>query len=127
MPIGLELPLQRSIKGGFLSTTDKTIDAIKSNLINVLSVQRGERKHDLNFGTNIRSMLFLPYNDALKNRVKDDITSAIERYASYVNLNKIDIVEFESGKHILVRIEFSTNINLLQNSESLEIEINAAQ
>ena len=50
---------------------------VKQNLINRLSVRKGERLENPEFGTIIYDVLFEPLTDALKQAILDDITANV--------------------------------------------------
>lgn len=70
----------RQVFKGFSSRVEETnyrlydFALIKQNLINRLSVRKGERVENPEFGTIIYDVLFEPFTDSLKEAILEDIT-----------------------------------------------------
>ena len=66
---------------GFSSKADKRnfkiydFECVKQNLINRLSIRKGERGENPEFGTIIYDMLFEPFTESLKEQILEDITA----------------------------------------------------
>ena len=66
---------------GFSSKADKQsfkvydFECVKQDLINRLSVRKGERVENPEFGTIIYDCLFEPFTDVLKDQITEDITA----------------------------------------------------
>ena len=66
---------------GFSSKADKRnfkvydFECVKQDLINRLSVRKGERVENPEFGTIIYDCLFEPFTEALKDQITEDITA----------------------------------------------------
>jgi len=66
---------------GFSSKADKRnfkiydFECVKQNLINRLSVRKGERVENPEFGTIIYDCLFEPFTEVLKDQITEDITA----------------------------------------------------
>ena len=66
---------------GFSSKADKQsfkvydFECVKQDLINRLSVRKGERVENPEFGTIIYDCLFEPFTEALKDQITEDITA----------------------------------------------------
>jgi len=66
---------------GFSSKADKQsfkvydFECVKQDLINRLSVRKGERVENPEFGTIIYDCLFEPFTEALKDQILEDITA----------------------------------------------------
>jgi phage baseplate assembly protein W len=72
--------ITRQIFKGFSSRANQDnyrlydFNLIKQNLINRLSVRKGERVENPEFGTIIYDALFEPFTEALKQAILDDVT-----------------------------------------------------
>ena len=81
--IGIKLPLKKgtSVNESLFKTNYSIVDQIRDNLKFLLSVRKGEKLRDLNFGTNLQSL----FNHTNKN--DEEIEEiAIEEIRSAVNL-----------------------------------------
>ena len=117
---------------GFSSRADKKnyklydFEVAKQGLINRLSVRKGERVENPEFGTIIYDALFEPLTDALKDSIVDDITEncnadpriateeilvteadkgiAIQATITYVPLNITEKLSFNFDENSLLRL-----------------------
>lgn len=96
---------------GFSSRADKTnyklydFALIKQDLINRLSVRKGERVENPEFGTIIYDVLFEPLTEGLKQAIADDVTANLN---ADPRLQTEDIIvnEFEQGIAVQATIRY---------------------
>jgi phage baseplate assembly protein W len=119
---GLNFPFGNLSEGLFLKKASG-VELIKSNLRQLLLTRRGERVMRPNFGTNLKDYLMEPLDQALLNRIRREIIESVYRYASNVDLLKIQVIPIESatlsGGHAL-------NIKLfcaLKEDDALKFEV----
>ena len=117
---------------GFSSRAEKQnfkvydFECAKQDLINRLSVRKGERVENPEFGTIIYDVLFEPFTDELKEQITDDITEnlnadpriateeilvteadkgiAIQATIKYVPLNIVEKLRFAFDENALLRL-----------------------
>ena len=117
---------------GFSSRADKKnfklydFEVAKQDLINRLSIRKGERVENPEFGTIIYDALFEPFTDALKDAIVEDITAnlnadpristeeilvsevdqgiAIQATITYVPLNITEKLRFNFDENSLLRL-----------------------
>ena len=117
---------------GFSSRADKRnfklydFEVAKQDLINRLSVRKGERVENPEFGTIIYDAIFEPFTEALKEAIVDDITAnlnadpriateeilvteadkgiAIQATIKYVPLNITEKLRFNFDENSLLRL-----------------------
>tara|TARA_Y100000593_G_C4195738_1_gene279214 strand:+ start:136 stop:588 length:453 start_codon:yes stop_codon:yes gene_type:complete len=112
--IGLDLPIQLSVSGssGYFETTSTTIDAIKTNITNLLKTQKGERLMQPNIGLNLKRYLFEPFTEDLQDTIKNEILTTFNVWLPFVQIKDIKInmsnIDDTIGKN-------SMNINILFN------------
>lgn len=96
----------RQVFKGFSSRADQTnfrlydFELIKQDLINRLSVRKGERVENPEFGTIIYDCIFEPLTNALKQAIADDITQNLN---ADPRINTSDIIVSETEKGIAVQ------------------------
>tara|TARA_B100001093_G_C26819953_1_gene1011467 strand:+ start:1897 stop:2316 length:420 start_codon:yes stop_codon:yes gene_type:complete len=101
----------RSVFKGFSSKADKNnfklydFALIKQDLINRLSVRKGERVENPEFGTIIYDVLFEPLTEAVKQAVADDITANLNADPR-LQTEDIIVSEFEHGIAVQATIRF---------------------
>ena len=125
--IGLKLPIQKSngIEGYFSSTTT-TIDAVKTNIVNLLQTNQGERIMQPTLGLNLREYLFEPFTDDLELQIQNDINETIGFWLPFVEIKKLEIKmdeQYEVGANKLF-IDILFNITRDPNTlASVQVEI----
>tara|TARA_Y100000996_G_scaffold375289_1_gene325985 strand:- start:290 stop:757 length:468 start_codon:yes stop_codon:yes gene_type:complete len=125
--IGLKLPIQKSngIEGYFSSTTT-TIDAVKTNIVNLLQTNQGERIMQPTLGLNLREYLFEPFTDDLELQIQNDINETIGFWLPFVEIKKLEIKmdeQYEVGTNKLF-IDILFNITRDPNTlASVQVEI----
>ena len=117
---------------GFSSRADKKnfklydFEVAKQDLINRLSIRKGERVENPEFGTIIYDALFEPFSDALKDAIIEDVTAnlnadpristdeilvsevdhgiSIQATITYVPLNITEKLQFNFDENSLLRL-----------------------
>ena len=101
----------QSVFKGFSSRGDQSnyklydFALIKQDLINRLSVRKGERVENPEFGTIIYDVLFEPLTDDIKQAVADDITANLNADPR-LQTEEIIVSEFEHGIAVQATIRF---------------------
>ena len=117
---------------GFSSRSEKQsfkvydFECVKQDLINRLSVRKGERVESPEFGTIIYDCLFEPFTETLKDQILEDITAnlnadprlstneilvtqvdhgiAIQATITYIPLNITEKLQFKFDENSLLRL-----------------------
>ena len=88
-----------------------TLEQGKTNLINLLLTDKGERYMQPQFGTNLKRFLFQPNTADLVSLIRTDITDAIKFWLPYINLGVVDINrDIENIDHYKIVISLSFSI-----------------
>ena len=96
---------------GFSSRADKRnfklydFEVAKQDLINRLSVRKGERVENPEFGTIIYDAIFEPFTEALKDAIVDDITANLNADPR-ISTQEILVSEADKGIAIQATITF---------------------
>jgi hypothetical protein len=107
--IGISLPLNGS---SVFNQTYNRKEQTKYNLLNYVLTNKGEKLYNLDFGGDIRKLLF--ENDINEINLKNSLSSGISKYVPNVRINNINI-DFDNKKLLLnITINYSdivTGIN----------------
>ena len=106
--IGVSLPFNGS---GVFKSTYTTKDQIKSNLVNLLLTDTGERIMNPNFGTNLKRFLFEGITDSSLDLLKNNILISILNYISEITVTNIILVPDTDNNLINLTIEYYLNIS----------------
>ena len=106
--IGVALPFNGP---GVFKSTYTTKDQIKSNLVNLLLTDTGERIMNPNFGTNLKRFLFEGITDNNLETLKDNILSSILTYIYEITVTNIILVPNTDNNLVSLTIEYYLNIS----------------
>ena len=106
--IGISLPFNGP---GVFKSTYTTKDQIKSNLVNLLLTDKGERVMNPNFGTNLKRFLFEGITDNNLETLKDNILNSILSYISEITVTNIILVPNTDNNLVDLTIEYYLNIS----------------
>ena len=117
--IGVAFPLNdvNMFKG-----TQTVKEQIKSNLINLLLTEPGERVNEPNFGVGLKNLLF-EQNPNVE-ILREKITKQTEYYIPTISLSDIN-VNFENDKYLL-HIIISYIFNLDGSSDAIQLNFNSS-
>jgi phage baseplate assembly protein W len=90
LAVGLKLPFGPGQSNFALNYT--TLDQTRTNLLNLLLTQKGERFMQPQFGTNLRRIIFEPNESGIERSIKEEIVDAVNYWLPYIKLNKIDTI-----------------------------------
>ena len=108
--VGIALPFGRQPGGsrGYFATTDTTIDAIKTDIKNLLSTERGERLMQPLLGMNIRRFLFEQITENTVIQIENDIVETFGKWLPFVQLNDINVdIGNQDRNQIKINIVFN--------------------
>ena len=106
--IGVSLPFNGP---GVFKSKYTTKDQIKSNLVNLLLTDTGERIMNPNFGTNLKRFLFEGITDSSLDLLKNNILISILNYISEITVTNIILVPDTDNNLINLTIEYYLNIS----------------
>tara|TARA_Y100000593_G_scaffold50844_2_gene95571 strand:- start:1145 stop:1606 length:462 start_codon:yes stop_codon:yes gene_type:complete len=116
--IGVRFPFNAE---GVFHSTYTTKEQVKSNLLNVLLTEPGERVFNPNFGVGLRHQLF-------ENNInKDELISRIEdqtaRYIPEIEVTNVTVKKSKDSHELFIAIYY----RVLVNNEEDAIQVNFAQ
>jgi phage baseplate assembly protein W len=117
--IGVSLPFDGP---GVFNSTYSTKDQIKSNVINLLLTNRGERIMNPNFGADLKSTLFEGMTENLIPIIQDKISAAFSIYVPQVSINNIDVIFSEDTYTVNVTVNYTLNISGTSDQVTIEFQ-----
>jgi phage baseplate assembly protein W len=115
--IGVSLPF----KGPFNSTYT-TKDQIKSNLVNLLLTNKGERVMNPNFGCNIKRQLFESITTENEQKIINSIVEAVNIFIPEIQLLNIIITPDTDLNQINVVIDYKIIISNTPGQVTIQFE-----
>ena len=102
--VGFSFPLSGP---AVFNPTYNTKDQIKSNLINYMLTNRGERYLNSDFGFNLREFIFEAIEEGNINILKKRIQKGISTFFSNVLIQELDILKNEEYNRIKINITYN--------------------
>lgn len=118
--IGLSLPFGLCGGDKLFNQTYSTKDQIKSNLINLLLTNKGERVLNPEFGSDLKRILFEQITPSTENNIIDTINTAINIYVPEVTADEIIINNNPDSNTIGITVNYI--LNLPGTSDQITIE-----
>ena len=115
--VGIIFPFNNS---GVFFQSFTTKEQVKSNLINLLLTDRGERVNELEFGVGIRRLIF--EQDVDESTLKIRIQEGIDTYIPEIELADLQINK-DPGSHIL-NIVISYRLLLDYDTDAIQLTFN---
>jgi phage baseplate assembly protein W len=106
--IGVSLPFDGPVA---FNSTYSTYDQIKSNLINLLLTNKGERLYNPEFGADLKTVLFEGINDDTNDLIRRLINSNVAIFVPEVTVTNINIAKDEDHNTISVTVQYKINIS----------------
>lgn len=106
-------PLKTPSDGFMFATDTITSEAIKSNLLLLLTTPIGERWYLPDYGCDLRVVLFSPNDDLTNEEIKNVITASVNKFMPQVTIDNINYNVYENepnAKYIDIKYTFQSNI-----------------
>ena len=117
--IGVAFPLDNV---NMFKGTQTLKEQVKSNLINLLLTEPGERVNEPNFGVGLKNLLFEPNLDV--EILKEKINTQIEFYIPTISLSGVDVNSVEDEYKLFIVISY--NFNLDGSSDAIQLNFNSS-
>lgn len=109
MPIGFLFPFKNTLDGGVLTSTKTTQDAVKSNLISLLTTKRGHRPMRPGLFSPLYDYLNEPIDEITISRIQEALEDKIIEYIPEIQLKQILVTPYEEENRLSVKIVYSLN------------------
>jgi phage baseplate assembly protein W len=106
--IGVSLPFNGPVA---FNSTYSTYDQIKSNLINLLLTNKGERLYNPEFGADLKTVLFEGITEETNTIIRTLINSNVALFVPEVTITNLNIIKDEDHNTISITIQYRINIS----------------
>ena len=106
--IGVSLPFNGPVA---FNSTYSTADQIKSNLINLLLTNKGERIMNPEFGANLKTVLFEGITEDTSEIIKTLIGINVTTFIPEVTVTNVNVVQNKDTNTISVTVQYRLNIS----------------
>jgi phage baseplate assembly protein W len=115
--IGVSLPFNGP---GVFNSTYSTKDQIKSNLVNLLLTEVGERVMNPTFGCNLKRFLFEGITDSNMELLKDSLLNSISIFIPEITV--LDIIVTPNFDYNLIDLNINYVINISQTPDQVTVQ-----
>jgi len=115
--IGVSLPFNGPVA---FNSTYSTADQIKSNLINLLLTNKGERLYNPEFGANLKKVLFEGITEDTSITIQNLIYTNVGVYIPEITINDIKIITDQDNNTISITIAYTLNISGTSNQITVQ-------
>ena len=118
--IGVSLPFSKPF-----TSTYTTKDQIKSNLINLLLTEVGERVMNPNFGCELRRFLFEGITDFNTEELSASLRNSISVFVTEITVTTIEVAPTSSTNiSNTINLTISYYLNISQTSDQITVQFN---
>ena len=118
--IGLQYPFERGDYEGWFSSTETTLEAVKTNIKMLLKTNTGERLMQPKLGLNLRRYLFEQITGETLLSIKNHIIDSFKVWLPFVEIKNIDVrksddvgnegsLQLSAANSIYINITFNIN------------------
>lgn len=100
MSLGIKFPFEDSSRGGRFKTTQTTRDAVKSNLLSLMTTRPGQRPMRSNIYSPFYAYLFDPYDEITEEMLKNEVQKVVTDVMPEINLEQL-IFDFDENTYVL--------------------------
>lgn len=121
--INIKFPFKDSVKGFFLDMDTDDVSAIKSDLMHLLTTNKGERYYLPDFGTNIRQYLFNPNDNITHSEMKEEVSEAVKKFIPNLSITNLNVTRKEDSEYFAeIRAEFVIQEGVFEKKDFIIIK-----
>jgi len=122
--INPRFPFKNSVDGFFVDMTKTDNDAIKSDLLHLITTRKGERYYLPNFGTDLMKFLFEPNDGITESGIITEIKTVISSYIPNLQVDSVVIDnEVESPYTAKVRVEYTITDDVFESKDFVVVNL----
>lgn len=109
--INIKFPFKDSQRGGLFDVNVITEDALKSNLISLLTTRRGQRVMRTNLFSPIYDYIMEPIDNTTKRQLRMALEEKIDEFLPEIIVKDVVINENEEENLLIIKIIFTTSFS----------------
>jgi hypothetical protein len=117
--IGVALPFDQP---GVFKSTYSTADQIKSNLVNLILTNKGERIFNPEFGASIKTILFEGITEDIASTITDLIVYSVESFMPEISVKNVN-VDINTPDSNTIRITIDYIILISGKADQITLEL----
>jgi phage baseplate assembly protein W len=108
----------------FIDANNTQMEKARSEIMHIVFTPKGQRIRNPEFGTDLIKFIFDPNEDVTWEAVKDEVSDAVNRWASNIVLNNIQVVKNEEDEsEIYVRLDYSVSEGNKTTKDSIVVQV----
>jgi len=115
--IGISYPFDNRV----FNPTYTTKDQLRSNLINFLLTNKGEKLFDPNFGTDLKYRLFEPIDDTLEELITNSLTDGVQQYLPELEISSFIYNPSEDQNKVEISVTYKYLLDNTTDTVNLQI------
>jgi len=119
--INIKFPFEGTIEGGVFETNKTTANALRSDLISLLTTRRGQRPMRSSLYSPIYDYIMEPLDNFVKSELKKDIEKKVGEFIPQISITSIEFFEQEQSNVLTIDITF--RIEQSFNTQSVTLNI----
>jgi phage baseplate assembly protein W len=110
---GIKYPFsEESERLTFFDLNETTEDSVKSMLLHIILIPKGQRLRRPNFGTDLIKFIFEPNDGNTWSSIKNDIRKQVSLYLPNVTFDNINVIKREDDDYgVYIEIDYSVEHN----------------
>ncbi len=120
--INIKFPFKDSQRGGVFDINFISENALKDNLISLLTTRRGQRVMRANLFSPVYDYIMEPIDNSTKRQLRLAIEEKVNEFLPEINIRDIIITDEEEQNLLIIKIIFSTDFSY-GNSDSVTLTI----
>lgn len=122
MAIGIRFPFQETFEGGVFRYTKTTPEAIRTNLISLLTLKKRQRVMNNGLYSPLYDQIFELWDSISEDKLNTELSEKIRTYIPEITLQEL-IFTFDETTYVLTtKVVYSIN-NISDTQDSVEVDI----
>jgi len=119
--INIKFPFKNTIEGGVFDTNKNTANALRDDLISLLTTRRGQRPMRSTLFSPIYDYIMEPLDEFVKSELKKDIEKKVSEFIPQISITSIEFFEPEQSNVLTIDITFRIDRSIRTESITLNI------
>jgi phage baseplate assembly protein W len=122
---GIKYPFIADDVTGYYVAANKTVaEKVRSQLMHIIFTPKGQRIRNPEFGTDLIKYIFDQNDGMTWEAVKTEVSEAVTRWATNINLKDIRVVKSEEDpSQVFVRLDYSVTEGNKTTNDSVVVEL----
>jgi len=120
--LGILFPIKESLEGGVFKATKSTDESVRSDMIALLTLRRGQRVMQSRMFSPIYDYIFEPLDIITENELDTKIKEKLKEFIPQVEIKKIKFISNQEENLLSIKIIYVI-IDFFEIEETLTIEI----